>query len=206
MPDSFPGSLVYYPHYCFQYSATYNTWVRLTAAVVHALEARRGFEGMIWIRRMMSHIILTEVQNNNLKGQNTYFHLNHPIRWIRLVGVIVAFDAYPNRVQMTLDDSSGLTIEIFCRKETSTAPVTDTTVDRHGAIKLHDLCQQETNGHVCTTNEGYKVNLQGIDVGSVVKVKGGISEFRGGKQLTLERICMFTQYHLANCCMLTLAS
>ncbi|KAL9005537.1 MAG: hypothetical protein Q9188_001698 [Gyalolechia gomerana] len=128
---------------------------------------------------------------NIVEGQNTYFHLNHPIRWIRLVGVIVALDVYPNRVAMTLDDSSGLTIDVFCRKEINTAPVTDTTVDRHGAIKLNSICDKENGGHVYTTNEGYKINLRGIDVGSVVKVKGGISEFRGEKQLTLERICVF---------------
>lgn len=90
---------------------------------------------------------------------------------------------------MTLDDSSGFTIEIFCRKIPSAPPITDTTVDRCGATKLNNICEKENDGHVYTTNEGYKVNLKGIDVGSIVKVKGGISEFRGEKQLTLERIC-----------------
>ncbi|KAL8945227.1 MAG: hypothetical protein Q9211_000237 [Gyalolechia sp. 1 TL-2023] len=133
-------------------------------------------------------VVGLKLQVNIVKGQNTYFHLNHPIRWIRLVGVIVAFDVYPNRVTMTLDDSSGLTIEVFCRKEANAAPVTHTTVDRHGEIKLNNICDKENVGDVYTTNEGYKVSLRGIDVGSVVKVKGGISEFRGEKQLTLERI------------------
>lgn len=49
MHNSFPGPLVFYPRYCFQYSATYNTWARLTAITVHALGARSGFEGMIWV-------------------------------------------------------------------------------------------------------------------------------------------------------------
>lgn len=122
-------------------------------------------------------------------GQNTYFHHNHPLRWVRLVGVIVALDVYPNRVVMTLDDSSGLTIDIFCRKGTDNAPVTNTTVDSHGTIRSNRELKRSEDEHIYTTNEGYKVNLTDIDIGSVVKVKGGISEFRGEKQITLERIC-----------------
>ena len=32
--------------------------------------------------------------------------------------------------------------------------------------------------------------MGGVDLGSVVKIKGGIGEFRGEKQITLERISM----------------
>ncbi|KAL8730297.1 MAG: hypothetical protein Q9166_004180 [cf. Caloplaca sp. 2 TL-2023] len=127
---------------------------------------------------------------NPVSGQNIYFYVNHPIRWIRLVGVIVAFDVYPNRITMTLDDSSGRTIEIFCKKETaSAAPGICTTVDNHGAITLNKVPVQRDDEHVCTTSEG-KVDLRDFDVGSVVKIKGGISEFRGEKQVTLERISL----------------
>ncbi|KAL9605886.1 MAG: hypothetical protein Q9179_000950 [Wetmoreana sp. 5 TL-2023] len=165
MPNPDNGPLVFYPSYCFKLSKAFNTWARLTASEVHTLEARNGFE-----------------------GQNLFFHLNHPIRWVRLVGVIVAFDAYPNRIVMTLDDSSGSAIELFCRKETKHASAIDTTVDAYGAIKLNGEFKQSDDDLTCTTNEGYKVHLKDIDIGSVVKVKGGISEFRGEKQITLERI------------------
>ncbi|KAL8738637.1 MAG: hypothetical protein Q9181_000583 [Wetmoreana brouardii] len=150
-----------------------------------------------WFRRYIKPIksnllggvvVLKDCGINANIGQNLYFHLNHPIRWVRLVGVIVAFDAYPNRVVMTLDDSSGSTIEIFCRKETKDASAIDTTVDAYGAIKLNGDFKQPDDDLTCTTNEGYKVHLNGIDIGSVVKIKGGISEFRGEKQITLERI------------------
>ncbi|KAI4113684.1 MAG: hypothetical protein LQ338_008131 [Usnochroma carphineum] len=159
--------LVFYPQYCFQYSSTYNIWARLTAASIQALQARSGFE-----------------------GQSTYFHLNHPIRWVRLVGVIVAFDVYPNRVTITLDDSSGLTIDIFCRRNSSSASAVNTTIDRYGAINFNNAANFVEDEHIYTTSEGYKVNLKGIDIGSVVKIKGGISEFRGKKQVTLERISL----------------
>ena len=140
-----------------------------------------------------------------MAGQNIYFHLNHPIRWVRLVGVIVAFDLYPNRVTMTLDDSSGLTIEIFCRKETSNRTPVGTTVDCHGAISLNSEARFLDDGQVYTTNEGYKVNLSGIDLGSIVKVKGGVGEYRGTKQVTLERICMLAPPE-GLLCLLMLAS
>lgn len=92
---------------------------------------------------------------------------------------------------MTLDDSSGSTIEIFCRKEPIKKSVVDTTVDPNGTVQLNGQFNLSIDHeHKCITNEGYSVNLKGIDIGSVVKVKGGISEFRGGKQITLERICM----------------
>ncbi|KAL8741136.1 MAG: hypothetical protein Q9184_008420 [Pyrenodesmia sp. 2 TL-2023] len=121
-------------------------------------------------------------------GQNTYFHLNHPIRWIRLVGVIVALDVYPNRVVMTLDDSSGLTIDVFCRKEVNNALALNTAVESHQTINLNNGSRYVENKHTYTTNEGFRISLKDIDIGSVVKIKGGISEFRGEKQVTLERI------------------
>ncbi len=40
-----PLSLKTYPAYCFSISPTFNAWVKLTAADVHALTIHRGFEG-----------------------------------------------------------------------------------------------------------------------------------------------------------------
>lgn len=45
MPHPFPTSLTFYPSYCYPLSPTYNAWVRLTAADVHALRERAGYEG-----------------------------------------------------------------------------------------------------------------------------------------------------------------
>ncbi|KAL9603144.1 MAG: hypothetical protein Q9219_001347 [cf. Caloplaca sp. 3 TL-2023] len=146
-----------------------------------------------WFRRYVLNrdtlLMCEKGQPDINKGQNTYFYLNHPIRWVRLVGVVVAFDIYPNRAMMTLDDSSGFTIEIFCRKEKSSVPIVETKIDCHGVITINKPVKPVDDEYTYTTNEGYKVSLEGIDLGSVVKVKGGISEFRGEKQVTLERIC-----------------
>ena len=45
MPNPPPTPLTFYPAYCFSLSPTHNTWARLTAAQVHALRGRTGFEG-----------------------------------------------------------------------------------------------------------------------------------------------------------------
>ena len=41
------------------------------------------------------------------------------------------------------------------------------------------------------SSTGRAVNLSGVDVGTVVKVKGGVGSFREVRQMLLERICTF---------------
>lgn len=119
-------------------------------------------------------------------GQNLYFHLNHPIKWIRLVGAIVARDSYERRLVLTLDDSSGTTIELTCLKtpDLTTTPPADTG-DIHPRPHPGTLVTSTATG---VSPSGNILSLEGVDVGTVVKAKGGISEFRGTKQLVLERI------------------
>lgn len=44
------------------------------------------------------------------------------------------------------------------------------------------------NNTVGITATGLPIDLAGVDVGSIVKVKGGIGNFRGVRQMTLEKI------------------
>ena len=39
------------------------------------------------------------------------------------------------------------------------------------------------------TATGRDVDLRGVDIGTVVKVKGGVGSFREMRQMLLERIC-----------------
>lgn len=120
-------------------------------------------------------------------GQDTYFHLNHPIKWIRLVGVIVAFDEFPTRWIMLLDDSSGALIEVTCgRPQNTTTSPNDHNIRSAGLGK-------PTIAMEGVTSTGRPIDLSGIDIGTVVKVKGKIGSFRGEKQMHLERICMLRQ-------------
>jgi len=47
-----------------------------------------------------------------ISGQNIYFHLNHPIRYIYLIGVVVEIDFWERFAILTIDDGSGAVIEV----------------------------------------------------------------------------------------------
>lgn len=120
-----------------------------------------------------------------------YFVLNHPINYVRLVGVIVAFNVHETRYILTLDDSSGATIEVTCKRQ-ALRPTTNV----HGSNAATTREPLPSSGADLDNGGGYgiapsnnKINMGGIDVGSVVKVKGVVGEYRGEKQLMLERIC-----------------
>ena len=137
----------------------------------------------------------------NSTGQNLYFHLNHPIKWVRLVGLIVGFEVITNRFILILDDCSGATIEATCVRK---VPGTSLTNYGVGATYRRDQTEKvdddEGNGDTKApkamiridmrgvTATGREVDLQEIDIGSVVKVKGGIGKFRGQRQIDLERV------------------
>ncbi len=206
MPTPPPAPLTFYPAYCFPLSPTHNTWARLTAAQVHALCERTGFEGtyiLSFSPSLSSHIYTSpptpiptarRAKPSNLYparplGQNLFFHLNHPIKWIRLVGVIVALDLYPTRWIALLDDSSGATIEITCaRRAPAPAPTTRNVNAPSRADDATVRSEFEAPGKGVTAM-GRDVDLSGVDVGTVVKVKGGVGSFREVRQMQLERIC-----------------
>ena len=91
---------------------------------------------------------------------------------------------------MVLDDSSGKNIEVTCGRSV----VRDSTgqgTGRNGATALGEKLCTAQNPQFGTTATGRTVDLGGVDVGAVVKVKGGIGTFRGEKQLILERLCTY---------------
>ncbi|CAA9956442.1 hypothetical protein P3342_000063 [Pyrenophora teres f. teres] len=151
-----------YPAYCFRVSPTFNTWVKITAADVRALQTEKGFE-----------------------GQRIYFHLNHPIRYVRVVGVIVAIDDINLRyTALTLDDGSGMTIEL---KIVRLPPAERNPVDTSSNTEISNVDIISRCGIFDVV-----VDSQPLDIGSVVKAKGTISEFRGIKQLELKRVSIVT--------------
>lgn len=100
---------------------------------------------------------------------------------MRLVGVIVAIDDINARYTvLTIDDGSGATIELKIVR----VPLAENN--------LVDVCANTTIGNVSVVSRlgvfEVMVDDQPVDIGTVVKVKGTISEFRGVKQLDLKRI------------------
>ncbi|CAK7565506.1 MAG: endo-1,3-beta glucanase [Sporothrix epigloea] len=81
-------TISFYGQYCFHLSPTLNRWCPMRIAEVLKL-----------------------VQYADFAGQNVYFHLNHPIKWVRIAGVVVACADYSGRRIYTVDDGSGATIE-----------------------------------------------------------------------------------------------
>ncbi|KAI8935425.1 hypothetical protein NX059_008003 [Plenodomus lindquistii] len=151
-----------YPAYCFRASPTFNTWVKLTAADVHHLRSEPDFQ-----------------------GQNIYFHLNHPIRFVRLVGVIVAIDDINARYTvLTIDDGSGANIDL---KIVRTASANQNPVDTSSTTTIDNV-------DVISRSGVFEVLVaqQCLDIGTVIKAKGTISEFRGIKQVDLKRIWIVT--------------
>ena len=111
---------------------------------------------------------------------------------MRLVGVIVAFDASDYRFTFCLDDSSGQIVEVTCARDR-----TGITPSANSAAIPPTSAQPPTSQG--RTLSGISIDLAGFDVGSVVKVKGGVGAFRGERQLELERISTFpvsTAIHL----------
>ncbi|KAL9614347.1 MAG: hypothetical protein Q9167_001150 [Letrouitia subvulpina] len=131
------------------------------------------------------------VNINVVKGQDLYFILNHPINYVRLVGVVVAFDVRETRYIMTLDDSSGATIEVTCKRQ---APKPTTNVYGSNATTAREAlppllaADLDDGGGYGIAPSNNNIKMARIDIGSVVKVKGVVGEYRGEKQLMLERI------------------
>ncbi|KAK3711112.1 hypothetical protein LTR37_009899 [Vermiconidia calcicola] len=148
-----------YPKPYFDASPTWFTWNSLTASDVHELREERGFE-----------------------GQHVYFHLNHPIQLVRLVGLIVDIEVTKGGkyILLSLDDSSGACIEVKTEfrgvKAGDHAGYPSNTV-------VDNLDVHITFGHATV-----QVDKQPIDIGSVIKVKGKIDSYRQNRQLKLERI------------------
>lgn len=97
------------------------------------------------------------------------------------------FEAYSNRFIMVLDDSSGANIEVTCGRASPAAQGGDIN-----AATVHTPAREQAR-MIGNTTQGNSVDLSGVDIGSIVKVKGGIGSFRGEKQMTLERL---SRYHL----------
>ena len=146
-----------YPKRYFDASPTWFQWNKLTAVATHALRQERGFE-----------------------GQNIYFHLNHPIRFVRLIGLIVDIELKAGKyLLLTLDDSSGACIEVKTELR---------------AVKEDDHAEYPSNTIVdnvdCLVDWGLpslSINKEAADIGTVVKLKGTLDSFRNTRQVRLER-------------------
>ncbi|KAH8203640.1 hypothetical protein TruAng_002170 [Truncatella angustata] len=140
-----------YPQYCYHLSPTITKWCPLRASDIKDLRWHSGFEGQ----------------------DDTFFNLNHPIRWVRVVGVIVAIDSFYGCRVYTVDDSTGSCIECSVSLPSS--------VQANGEKVRGDVQDHAGADHPADP-------YADIDVGMVVDVKGNLKLFREQKQIKIQKM------------------
>ncbi|KAL2881870.1 endo-1,3-beta glucanase [Colletotrichum sp. CLE4] len=148
--DVFIGGL--YPQYCLQLSPTFNTWCLMQASDVHALKTVPEYE-----------------------VQNFYFYKNLPIKWARIVGIVVAVDDFPSRRIYTVDDSSGACIECTVMTKTPPSDKSATNPEANGWFTKRPQPQPPAD---CVD----------VDIGTVIDIKGGLTRFREEIQIKIEKV------------------
>ncbi|AEO64125.1 99926bca-d9f9-4247-a565-df7e8426406a [Thermothielavioides terrestris] len=138
-----------YPQYCFHLSPTINRWCHFRIADIWRLRCHPGFQ-----------------------GQDVYFHLNHPIKWIRISGVVVAITEREKKHFYTIDDGSGATLECVVN------------VPGTAAVEAAPNGKQNPNPNP----NPLPVIDAPIDVGHVLDIKGSVGTFRKDKQIRAEKI------------------
>ncbi|KAF2720162.1 hypothetical protein K431DRAFT_271170, partial [Polychaeton citri CBS 116435] len=147
----------------FDLSPTWFAWIKLSAVDVYSLRRERGFE-----------------------GQHVFFHLNYPVRYVDLIGIIVSIESVGSGryTILQLDDSSGLLIEVKIALTLSghdgvSAPISSV----HSNTDVQNLRVNVSMGVVKLV-----VSDIAVEVGHLLRVKGEMDEFRGIRQILPKRV------------------
>lgn len=152
-----PAYELYHKRY-FDASPTWFQWNRLTVADVFTLR-----------------------EDPNFRGQNVLFYLNHPIRFIRLVALIVdVWRPSEKWIILRLDDGSGATIEVKVAARVQNAEYqasypSNTTIDNLDFRAMDNV-------------DAIWIDQQYVPIGACVRVKGTPDGFKDKRQLKLARI------------------
>lgn len=129
-------------------------------------------------------------------GKEIYHLGNHPIKWVRLTGVIIAIDEFFARRILTIDDSSGMCIECTCPAASTDAASDHTHLNQASTSNLVTLTAEEPKvvrpaaQQTSPTVEMPLVPWLDVEVGRVVKVKGKPGTFREMKQVEIIKVEM----------------
>jgi Telomere regulation protein Stn1 len=114
------------------------------------------------------------------------------IKYVRLVGVVVAVDEFPAVWVYTLDDGSGVNIEATCAAPPPKEPPLPITGNAPAPVVLarKDNASEKDgkDGEPKQVISPDGLDLTNIDVGSVVKIKGTIVVFREQMKVRLKAI------------------
>ncbi|KAL4978507.1 hypothetical protein BDW66DRAFT_14857 [Aspergillus desertorum] len=154
-----------YPAFCFRASPTHFAWVKMGAADVHRLTRRLEYG-----------------------EQGLFFYQNHPIRFVNLVGIIVARVDVPRRTILTLDDNTGATVDIVVLKNDSSSIPIAATAEHNSR---NDAGVDKRNGRQkemhLTPSTQTPIDITPLQPGKLFQVKGTLSTFRSTNQIQLER-------------------
>ncbi len=139
-----------------------------------------------------------------------FHYKNHPVKWVRVTGVIVAVDEYPGKNVYTVDDSSGMLVECVCVAPAPVPKMETIGVPRHldqiAAINRDATTSVSETKKDAGSRKGDReskgksgektqpsvqepiVPWAQVDVGVVVKVKGRVGEFREQKQVEVVKV------------------
>lgn len=122
------------------------------------------------------------------EGQDFYFYKNLPIRWVRIVGLVVSIDDFAGRRVFTIDDSSGYCIEAIATY--TVAPKTDPTRagDSNSLHQGHADPEPSSVEPPVPKSEAASPPYPDIDVGLVVDIKGRLTKFREMLQIKIEKM------------------
>lgn len=111
------------------------------------------------------------------EGQDVYFHLNHPIKWVRISGVVVAVEEREKMHFYTIDDGSGATLECIVNVAPQARPGTASAATA-----------MESDSKSNKTSNSLPLIDAPIDVGHVLDIKGSVGMFRENKQIRAEKV------------------
>ncbi|KAL5336458.1 hypothetical protein BJX70DRAFT_389982 [Aspergillus crustosus] len=160
-----------YPAFCFRASPTNFAWVKLGITDIHRLERRVEFG-----------------------DQGLFFYKNHPIRFVNVLGLILTRVDVPRRTIITLDDSTGATIDVVILKKEDSASSGAIPVAASKASNANENDDNDNEDKQQTQRETHQsattntpLNITPLTPGKLVQIKGTLSIFRSTMQINLER-------------------
>lgn len=150
-----------YPPYCFDAAPTYNVSSFLKITDVSGLQLYRNVPGKPPLLVCARLLMLTLTAHPGV-----HFYANLPVRWVRIVGVIVGIDDFPDKRVYTVDDSSGLNMQCMLLLE----------------------ARQEFTSKDLAPGPLIPPEYSEFDVGHVVDLRGPIVPFRRQKAIKIRRM------------------
>ena len=186
-PRIHSGPVDLYPAYTFGASPTWSKWVKLTCQDVHTV--LKPHDSYSNVTTYTGPAQSEGTKNHGWKDQPLLlFYLNHPIQFVQVIGVVVVLEDYLPFWLFTVDDSSGATIDVTCRKpekdQANTGPKPAQQANTTAATKPKVEDQDEET----TAENLLQSTLTHLTIGTVVQAKGTLTTFRRIRQLTLLRL------------------